>query len=182
MFPRTPTILKRHALSWTLLLTVAVGLSGCDSDDTDLRRYIDEVKTRPGGRIEPLPEIQPAPTFVYVPGGRRSPFVPDTAQRQATAENPNAVPGPDPTRPQEFLEQFPLDSLDMVGTLNGAGGYFGLIRNSDGLVQRVSVGDYMGQNYGRITAITEAEIRLIEIIPDGLGNYLERPAAVGLAD
>lgn len=173
---------KLYSMRPLSLIAASVALGGCAADDTDLRRYIDEVKTRPGGRIEPLPDIRPAPTFVYVPGARRSPFVPDTPQRQATAENPNAVPGPDPNRPQEFLEQYPLDSLEMVGTLNATGAYFGLIRTSNGLIRRVSTGDHMGQNYGRITSISDTEIRLIEIIPDGLGNYLERPAGVGLVD
>ncbi|HEY8520229.1 MAG TPA: pilus assembly protein PilP [Gammaproteobacteria bacterium] len=158
-------------------LALTAALAGCGNDMDDLRAYIDEVKARPGGRIEPLPEIRPAPSFVYEAGNRRSPFVPDRPQRRIDPDNPG-VPGPDPDRPPEFLEQFPLDTLRMVGTLNN----YGLVRTSDGRVHRVTVGNHMGQNYGRITAITESEIRLVEIVPDGLGGYLERPAAVGLAD
>jgi type IV pilus assembly protein PilP len=156
-------------------------LSGCGADTRDLQAYIDEVKARPGGRIEPLPEIQPAPNFVYDAGDRRSPFIPDTPQQRVSSD-PNAVQGPDPNRPRELLEQFSLDTLRMVGTLSGVNGSFGLIQTSDGLVHRVSVGNHMGQNYGRITGITESEIRLVEIIPDGLGSFLERPAGVGLSD
>ena len=70
----------------------------------------------------------------------------------------------------------------MVGTLEFGRGAFGLVQTSDGLVHRVTVGNHLGQNYGRITDISDAEIELVEIIPDGLGGYLERPAAVGLSD
>ena len=164
-----------------LLVALTTVLSGCGGGADDLRAYIDEVKARPGGRIPPLPDIVPAPTFTYEPSDRRSPFVPDTPQVRVS-NNPNAVQGPDPDRPREFLEQFPLDTLRMVGTLELGGGAFGLVQTSDGLVHRVSVGNHLGQNYGRITDISDAEIALVEIIPDGLGGYLERPAAVGLSD
>ena len=156
-------------------------LSACGSDMRDLQAYIDQVKARPGGRIEPLPEVQPAPSFVYEAGDRRSPFVPDTPQQRVSSD-PNATRGPDPNRPREYLEQYPLDTLRMVGTLSGRTGAFGLVQDSEGLVHRVTVGNHLGQNYGRITAITDSEIEIVEIIPDGLGGFLERPAGVGLAD
>jgi len=85
-------------------------------------------------------------------------------------------------RPAAWLEQFPLDTLKMVGTLGDRRASFGLVQASDGLVHRVSVGNHLGQNYGRIVAISDSEIQLVEIIPDGLGGYLERPAAIALAD
>jgi len=160
---------------------VAVGLSACGGANDDLHKYIDQMKARPGGRIEPLPQVRPAPTFVYVPGNRRSPFVADTPQRRVS-DDPNSVAGPDPNRPREHLEQFPLDTLEMVGTLADRRASFGLVQTKDGLVYRVTVGDHMGQNYGRIVAITDSEIQLVEIISDGLGGYLERPAKIGLAD
>jgi type IV pilus assembly protein PilP len=162
---------------------VAATLSACGGAQDDLRAYIDEIKARPGGRIEPLPQIQPAPSFTYVAGNRRSPFMPDTPQ-QRVSNNPDAVQGPDPNRPREFLEQFPLDTLTMVGTLASPArnSNFGLVQTADGLIHRVTVGNHMGQNYGRIMSITDSEIQLVEIISDGLGGFLERPAAVGLAD
>lgn len=165
-----------------LLVVLAVAaLGGCGSGADDLRSYVDQVKARPGGRIPPLPDVVPAPSFTYEPGGRRSPFVPDTPQTRVSS-NPDAIQGPDPNRPREFLEQFPLDTLRMVGTLEFGAGDFGLVQTSDGLVHRVTIGNHLGQNYGRITGITDAEIELVEIVPDGLGGYLERPAAVALSD
>jgi type IV pilus assembly protein PilP len=163
------------------IAVAAVGLSACGGANDDLRAYIDEIKARPGGRIEPLPQVQPAPTYVYEAGVRRSPFTPDAPQRRVS-NDPNAVDGPDRNRPPEFLEQFPLDTLRMVGTLADRRASFGLVRGSNGLVHRVRVGEHMGQNYGRIVAISESEIQLVEIISDGLGGYLERPAAIALTD
>jgi len=174
---------SRSAFStrWLAAAVAATALSACGGANDDLREYIDEIKARPGGRIEPLPQIQPAPTFVYEPGARRSPFVADAPQRRIS-NDPNAVDGPDSNRAREFLEQFPLDTLKMVGTLADRRASFGLVQTSDGLVHRVSVGNHMGQNFGRIIAISDSEIQLVEIISDGLGGYLERPAAIALAD
>src|SRR5262245_54853490 len=165
---------------WIAAVIVAASLSACGTNN-DLRAYIDEVKARPGGRIDPLPPVEPAPTFAYDAGTRRSPFMPPEPQRRVS-NDPNAVEGPDRNRPREFLEQFPLDTLRMVGTLADRRASFGLVQTTDGLVHRVTVGNHMGQNYGRIVASSDSEIQLVEIISDGLGGYLERPAAIGLAD
>lgn len=166
----------------SLMLLASVALSGCGGDMDDLDQYINEVKARPGGRIEPLPEITPYEVFTYVADadGFRSPFVPDAPQ--AAAGPAAGGTRPDPDRSREFLEQFPLDTLRMVGTLEIAGVNYGLIQTSDGLIHRVVPGNYMGQNDGRIVAINESEIELVEIISDGIGGYIEREAAVGLSD
>lgn len=164
-----------------IIAGVLTTLSACGPNTGELQSYIDAVKARPGGRIEPLPEIKPAPSFVYEADGRRSPFMPDAPQRRMS-NDPNAVQGPDPNRPREFLEQFPLDTLEMVGTLTVQGTQFGLVQTADGLIHRVTVGNHLGQNYGRIMSIDDSEIRLVEIVPDGLGGYLERPAGIGLSD
>jgi len=161
--------------------TLAIGLGACSGNMDDLQAYIDEVKARPGGVIAPLPQVVPAPSFAYEAGERRSPFMPETPQARAT-NDPNAIQGPDPTRPREFLEQFPLDTLRMVGTLVASGDSFGLVQTSDGLIYRVTIGHHLGQNYGRVTTISDSEIELVEIISDGIGGYLERPAAIGLSD
>lgn len=155
-----------------------IGLSACGADHRELQAWIDEVKARPGGEIEPLPEINPAPSYVYEAGGRRSPFIPDAPQSVPT----DTGVGPDMDRPREYLEGEPLDALTMVGTLSNSTGAFGLVQDSQGLVHRVTVGNHMGQNYGRITDISESQIQLVEIIADGLGGYYERPASIGLSD
>lgn len=163
------------------VLVLAAGLGACGGDMDDLDQYINEVKAKPGGRIEPLPEITPYEVFTYTADaeGLRSPFVPDTPQ---VAAGPGGGVRPDSERSREFLEGFPLDTLRMVGTLELGDVNYGLVQTSDGLIHRVVPGNYMGQNDGRIVRVTESEIELIEIISDGIGGYLEREAAISLAD
>jgi len=165
-----------------MAVLLGFGLAACTGDMDDLDRYINEVKARPGGRIEPLPEITPYEVFTYVADreGLRSPFVPDSPQ--VGQGGPGGGTRPDPDRSREFLEQFPLDTLRMVGTMELGETSYGLVQTSDGLIHRVLAGNYMGQNDGRIVSVDESEIQIVEIISDGIGGYLEREAAVGLAD
>ena len=142
----------------------------------ELRQKVTEIKNRPGERIEPLPEIKPYESFAYSASSIRSPFVPSAPARNDVA---NGV-RPDVKRPREFLEQFPLDTMTMVGTLQLQGRNYGLVQGKDGLVHRVLPGNFMGQNDGRVIGITATKISLIEIVPDGVGGYIERPAALAL--
>jgi len=144
----------------------------------ELEQKVAEIKSRPGERIEPLPEIKPYEAFTYSAGSMRSPFVPSAPARNELA---NGV-RPDVKRPREFLEQFPLDTMQMVGTLQLQGRNYGLVQGKDGLVHRVLPGNFMGQNDGRIVGITGTRISIIEIVPDGLGGYIERPAALALTE
>jgi type IV pilus assembly protein PilP len=163
------------------ILTVAgiaatLGLAGCGDGLDDLRGDIEKAKQRPGGRIKPLPEVRAYVSHEYQRADRRSPFLQSLA-----GESPSG-PRPDAQRPREYLEQFPLDTLKMVGTLRLRGGNYGLVQTKDGLIHRVLPGNHLGQNDGRVMAVSDARITLVEIIPDGLGGYLERPAALALAD
>jgi type IV pilus assembly protein PilP len=160
------------------VIAALLALSGCADGNDDLRARIEEIKSRPGGRIEPLPEVKPYETFSYAAADQRSPF---EAGAPATAGVQNGL-RPDTNRPREFLEQFSLDTLKMVGTLDLGGRNYGLIQSRDGLVHRVLPGNHLGQNDGRITAVEEGKISLIEIVPDGMGGFIERPAALALRD
>jgi type IV pilus assembly protein PilP len=151
-------------------------LTACSSADQDLARFIEDTKKEPGGRVEPLPEVKPYETFTYSAGELRSPFLPSSPGAGAGLSGVR----PDQKRNREFLEQFSLDTLKMVGTLKLTGRVYGLVRTKDGLVHRVSVGNYLGQSDGKITDITPSKISLIEIVPDGLGGYMERPAGLAL--
>lgn len=166
------TTAKRIALAAAVLATAA----GCSGGMDELHAKIDEIKSRPGGRIEPLPEVKAYETFAYPSAGERSPFVPGVP---STASGPNAV-RPDVSRPREFLEQFSLDTLRMVGTLKLGGQNFGLVKTKDGLVHRVLPGNHLGQSEGKIVSIEPSKISLVEIVPDGLGGYMERPASLAL--
>jgi type IV pilus assembly protein PilP len=155
-----------------------LSLAGCGNDLDELQQKVAEIKSRPGERIEPLPEIKPYEAFTYSASTMRSPFVPSAPVRNDMA---NAV-RPDVKRPREFLEQFPLDTMQMVGTLQLQGRNYGLVQGKDGLVHRVLPGNFMGQNDGRIVGISSTKISIIEIVPDGLGGYIERPAALALTE
>ncbi len=162
------------ARACVLACIAAIGLAGCSSADSGLQQFIQQTEAQPGGPVPPLPEVKPYETFVYDDQSLRSPFVP------SEAPGVNSV-RPDSKRPREFLEQFPLDTLRMVGTLRIGGTTYGLVQTKDGIVHRVTVGNYMGQNDGHITGITPSKIDLTEIVPDGLGGYMKRPAALGLS-
>jgi len=163
----------------TAVVALAIlSLAGCSSDVDELQRKVAEIKSRPGERIEPLPEIKPYEAFVYNDSTMRSPFVPSAPARNDMA---NAV-RPDQKRPREFLEQFPLDTMKMVGTLQLQGHNYGLIQGKDGLVHRVLPGNFIGQNDGKIVGVASTKISIIEIVPDGLGGYIERPAALALSE
>jgi type IV pilus assembly protein PilP len=157
-------------------LAGSLALAGCSDGLDDLRVDIEKAKQRPGGRIKPLPEVQPYVSHEYQMADKRSPFLQSLA-----GENPSG-PRPDVQRPREHLEQFPLDTLKMVGTLRLGGGNYGLVQTRDGLIHRVLPGNHVGQNDGRVMSVSEARITVIEIIPDGLGGYIERSAALALTD
>jgi type IV pilus assembly protein PilP len=173
--------MRASSIKHGLVLVMALGVAACGADMKELDRYINEVKSRPGGRIDPLPDITPYEIFTYVADaeGLRSPFVPDTPE---TTGGTAGGTRPDPDRSREYLESFPLDTLGMVGTLYIGDTMYGLVRTSDGLIHRVVPGNYLGQNDGRITDISESEIALVEIISDGIGGYIERDAAISLSD
>ena len=153
-------------------------LAGCGSDLDELQSQVDEIKSAPGTGIEPLPEVKPYETFDYAAIDQRSPFEPGMS---AAANAPNAI-RPDQNRPREFLEQFSLDTLRMVGTVKLQSRLFGLVQTKDGLVHRVLPGNHLGQADGRVTGIDESKISLIEIVPDGMGGFIERPAALALSE
>lgn len=171
---RQHSLVRTRAALACAALAALIGLGGCSSADSDLQQFIRQTQAQPGGHVEPLPEVKPYETFVYDDQGLRSPFVPS----QATGFNSVR---PDSKRPREFLEQFSLDTLRMVGSIRIAGTMYALVQTKDGIVHRVTVGNYMGQNDGRITDISPSKIDLTEIVPDGLGGYMKRPAALGLS-
>jgi type IV pilus assembly protein PilP len=167
----------RVRLGAALVCATYLGLTACSSADDELSRFIEDTKKEPGGRVEPLPEIKPYETFVYNAYELRSPFMPSSPGAGAGT---GAGLHPDQKRNREFLEQYSLDTLRMVGTLRLGGQMFGLVETKDGLVHRVTTGNHMGQAEGKITDITPSKISLIEIVPDSLGAYMERPAALAL--
>jgi len=167
----------RRLLKTSIPALLSMVLGACGGDMSDLQEYIADVKQRPGGRIEPLPQIKPYETFRYRGESQRSPFTPE--QREANEGKPTG-PAPIENRNKEYLEQFPLDTLSMVGTLAREGKTYGLLQTADGLVHRVVPGNYVGQNDGRIVAIDEGSIQVEELVADGIGGFFKRTAEIGI--
>src|SRR5512139_1029393 len=119
-------------IRYVALAALALSVAGCGGGNDDLDEYINQVKARPGGRIEPLPQIKPYEMFTYEAQTLRSPFMPDSPKGRAATG-----PRPEANRPKEYLEQFPLDTLKMVGTLERDHTRYALLQTQDGLVHRV---------------------------------------------
>lgn len=169
-------VMRSSARTLSGLLLAAVVVTGCGSGQSDLEEYIDKVKARPGGRIEPLPQVKPYETFAYEADSLRSPFTPDRPAGRAGATGPR----PEAARPKEYLEQFPIDTLAMAGTISQGNSTYGLVQTQDGLLHKVKPGNYIGQYDGRVVAVTPSEIQIEELVPDGIGGFYKRSAAIAL--
>lgn len=165
----------------SLLLPLFLGACA-DREMSDLVLYIQQVKARPASGIDPLPEPASIQAHTYPADDRRDPFAARFAQPEMPAKAANQVrktAQPDLQRRRETLENYPLDSLRMVGTLGRDGANWALVRSQDGVIHRVAVGNYMGQQHGRIVQIQETRITLLEWVPSADGLRQKR-VAVGL--
>ena len=183
--------LSRIVIGLLLSLSLLVA-SGCVSTDrSDLEQEIRELKGRPGGRIKPLPEIKPYEPYTYQSSGlgARDPFnafyqlrYEDVAEVKKDTGLSREMENEIRNRNREELEQFELDGLRMVGIMQNEGNNWGIIMDPDGAVHRVSVGNYLGRNVGKIVNIFEDRIELREIIQNRQGRWEERQAAIGLVE
>ncbi|MGP0171817.1 type 4a pilus biogenesis lipoprotein PilP [Pseudomonas sp. NCHU5208] len=167
-------------------LALLVGFSvlagcGASSDFSDLRAYMDEVRARPKGSIEPLPTFQPYESFTYRAASLRSPFQPPIKIDVVARQKGSKEIKPDESRVKQFLEGFNIETFEMVGTLRNDHELFALVSGAGG-VHRVKVGDYLGRNNGKIIAIDDSKIEVMEIVPDGEGGWLERPRSLPLKE
>jgi len=162
------------------LLILTIALSACSHSNEDLTAFIEKTKTKHVGSVQPLPTFEPYKNFTYASSELRDPFEaafePEIGDNEANANGlrPNA------TRPKEPLETYPLDTLRMVGILVQNENTWGLVKDPNNVVHRVQTGNYAGQNEGQIISVTEKQIDIIEIIPDGLGGYIERTASLAI--
>lgn len=172
------------------LVFVMFNMGGCISTSIgELEEYIAEVQARPGGRIEPLPEFKPYVAYAYQSGqsGARDPFK-LFYQKKQRALSPElqdvglteAMANELRKRNKEELEGFELDSLRMVGTMSNEDGQLAIIRDPDGVVHTVTVGNYLGRNIGKILDIFENKLDIREIVQDSQGRWEERQAAIVL--
>ncbi len=163
------------------LATLALALSGCDTGEfSDLDKYIKEVKARPGGRIEPLPEIKPYERFLYRDADLRDPFKPVIKATVAGTITNQLMPNTN--RDKEALEDFPLDTLRMVGSLDKGNEKWAIVKTSDGLIYRIKVGNHVGKNFGEVKSISDDKVLITEIISDGFGGWIERDAQLVISE
>ena len=164
----------------TCFVIVLVGCTG--GAHQDLKIFVDETKRRPSGRIEPLPPFVPYETFSYSAMTLRSPFaIPqDEALDILVGRSTNVEP--DLSREKEFLEGFNMASLNMVGALKKDGIQWALINDGDGGIHKVTKGNFMGKNHGKIVAASNQQIDIIEIVPNGASGWVERPKALQLEE
>lgn len=172
---------KNINLNIIALPVLALLITACSKDVNDLQAFIDQTKASGVGSVRPIPQFKPYQSFSYSASDLRDPFVAavDIAEDPGVAKNSLQ---PETDRPKQHLEIFPLDTLSMVGTLEQADNSWGLIKDPQNIVHRVQLGNYMGQNEGRITNITETKIYLLEIVPDGAGGYIEREASIAVGN
>ncbi len=165
-----------------ILIALSTLLTACSGREDDLNRYIAEVKARPATPIPPIPPVRTYTPYVYEGLMGRDPF------RQSTSEGSDQVaqsgagkgPRPDLQRPREYLERYELDTLSMVGTFSKESSEWALIRDPDGVIHRVAIGNYIGKNHGKVNNISNNEVQLSEFIADGIGGWLVREASVAL--
>lgn len=162
-----------------LLIPVALTvLAGCSSELDELKTFVRDSEKGLPRRIEPLPAVKPFEPFTYEGFDLPDPFKP----RKLTPPKEGAGGlAPDLNRRKEPLEAFPLEQLKMVGTLTQAGETYAIVR-ADKTLYRVKKGNYMGQNFGLITEVTEGDIKLKEIVQDSAGDWAERQSVLPLLE
>ena len=147
-------------------------LAGCGSEKhSDLRAFVKESDNLPRGRIPPLPEVKPYQAIEYAAFDLTDPFKPRKIEPPKNSQTGGVQP--DPNRRREPLEAYPLEALKMVGVLKQKN-IFGLVKTPDNNLFQVKAGNYLGQNFGRITAVSESSIKLKEIVQDSNGNWEEK--------
>ena len=170
-----------YVLSLLVTVFLCVALSGCSSDGLeDLRDFVKNAYADRKPKVEPMPEIKMQETFIYNSANLSDRFAPLNLKPQGSKSA--SGPRPDPNRRKEPLEEYPLDSLKMVGTLMRGKQVWAVIQAPDGTVHRAQVGDHMGQNSGMISKIVEEKIDLIELIQGSMGDWVEREASVALVE
>lgn len=157
-------------------------LVGCTSGTEEVEQWVKQEKAKKGQPLQPPPVIKTFESFEYTlrAPDDRDPFNVPLDKEEEEAKT--AGPRPDKNRTPEPLEAFPLDGLRMVGTLGSPTAPEGLLKDPEGVIRRVKPGDYIGQNYGRITSINESQIELVELVANDTGGWVERQTTIALAD
>ena len=167
-----------------LILTVLSSslLAACNSRIDVVNEQMQQIHSQPPTPVPPAPVFLPIPSFAYGAQQLRSPFIPPSLAMELRVMAGRQIM-PDLSRPPQFLEQFPLESLIMKGTIKRGGGTLhALIQAPEGGVVRVEKGNYLGKNYGRIVDISPSQITVVEIVPNGRDGFIERPRNLVMTD
>ncbi len=172
-----------NRVSLVIVVLMALATTGCvNRDFSDLDAFMQEKRARPGGIIAPIPTFKAYEAFAYSATQLRSPFDRPIEVREITQLQAISSIRPDDDRPKEFLEQFTFDSLAMVGTLERGEQEWTLIRDPEGGIHRVSLGNYLGRNHGKIVEMTDSYVAVVEIVSDGTEDgWVERPRTIELS-
>ena len=156
-------------------------LAACGSGEfEDLKAFVNQSGAGLRGKVEPLPQVAPYEPFAYGGFELPNPFAP---RKKETTRTGGSGPQPDMDRKREALEAFPLESLKMVGTLERASHHWAVIKTPDHNLYRVHQGNYMGQNFGKITMVSDATVTLQELIQDTTtGSWSERTSTLQLLE
>jgi type IV pilus assembly protein PilP len=167
----------RKTRRYLLLLVLSCVLAACTGGTKEVEAWVQEVKARPAPPLDPLPIMKQFETFEYSGVGLRDPFsIPEPDRNSGGGLRPDA------DRRKEVLEAYPLDSLNLVGSIGSGPGLVALVLAPDKVTYRVRPGNYVGQNDGKVTAVSEDHIEIVELVPDGAGGWLERQAKMALED
>lgn len=174
--------MNRKKLTFSLFLPLA--LTGCIGNDyADLQEYMDKVKSEPTKKIEPIPIYPPYKSYTYSVLAQRSPFERPLAIKEISRlVGPVSSVKPNDDRTREFLESFSVESLSLVGHIQKGGVMYALVNDGQGSVHPVTTGNYLGRNHGKIVGMSETEINLVEIVPNGADNWVERPRTIALQE
>jgi type IV pilus assembly protein PilP len=161
----------------------ALALVGCSGDQQELTQWMDQQKREVKPNVQPLSPPKKFNPQAYVALGGVEPFSNQklTVALKQEARQPNSLLSAELNRRKEPLEAYPLDSMSMVGSVTKAGRPYALLR-VDNLLYQVKQGDYLGQNYGKITKISETDVSLREIVQDAAGEWIERTSALQLQE
>ena len=152
-----------------------VSCSGNGGDHEDLRRWMDDATKGVKGKIPPLPQVRPYEPVAYDAGNLVDPFKPAKIAPERSSRGGGNQPDLD--RPREPLEAYPLESLKFVGSMTKKGASYAIIQ-VDGALYQVRAGNYLGQNFGVITKVSESEVVLKELVQDAAGDWVEKVSSL----
>ena len=163
-----------------VVIVALLSLAACSgSEHDDLTQFVKESGANLRGKVDPLPEMRPYQPFTYNAYDLSDPFKPRKLKLSAGG---GGGLQPDMNRPKEPLESFALESLKLVGILKQKNEIYAVIKTPENTIYRVRAGNYLGQNFGKVLAVTDTEVKLKETVQDSAGDWAERDSTLTLQE